>query len=142
MNLEFIRIKNYYLNLSEVLSLCLKNIFKTVNWTFEEKYFFSRYCTVDNPKLIHGLVLSFYSDNEEFYHQDHNAVHRSINYTDNHSFSYFVSLLLDITLDCVLRNPVNLAKMSLFAFITPIFQLYNRSLCTVIGISPSRSARV
>ena len=64
---------------------------------------------------------------------------RSINYTDNHSFSYFFSLLLDITLDCVLRNPVNLAKMSLFAIITSIFQLYNRSLCTVIGISPSRS---
>lgn len=66
MNLEFTRIKNYYLNLSEVLSLYLKNISTTVNWTFEEKSFFSSYCTVGNPKLIHGLVLSFYSDNEEF----------------------------------------------------------------------------
>lgn len=35
------------------------------------------------------------------------------------------SLLLDMTLDCVLGNPVNLAKMSLFAFITPAFHLCN-----------------
>lgn len=40
----------------------------------------------------------------------------------------------------LLGNPVNLAKMSLFAFITPVFQLYNSSVCTVIDISPSKTA--
>ena len=68
---HFFSFWSYHFYLPPSVSLCLKNIFKTVNWTFEEKYFFSRYCTVDNPKLIHGLVLSLYSDNEEFYHQDH-----------------------------------------------------------------------